>query len=252
MSCWEKTNYFCEYLRIKPHVTKKSSKLLPGKTMYLSNHRSWADFFVDGTLCGGASYIARMMVCLGVPGMAFTAWINNYIWLFHRKKNINRSWFTEFFRKNWDMRPLDGVVVYPEGHRYSGKGSLPLKTGVLEVAYNLNVPCQCVLSRNKEKILNEKELSFAYDVPIYTSIADPIYPKDYKTKEEWFKKIQEVWDATLADVEESTEFDECSLPLPGITPEMTHSYPPNNKRIIMFFACVAAILALIVGIVNIL
>lgn len=46
-------------------------------------------------------------------------------------------------------RPLDGVVVYPEGHRYSGKGSLPLKTGVLEVAYNLNVPCQCVLSRNK-------------------------------------------------------------------------------------------------------
>lgn len=104
----------------------------------------------------------------------------------------------------------------------------------------------------QEKILNEKELSFAYDVPIYTSIADPIYPKDYKTKEEWFKKIQEVWDATLADVEESTEFDECSLPLPGITPEMTHSYPPNNKRIIMFFACVAAILALIVGIVNIL
>lgn len=53
-------------------------------------------------------------------------------------------------------------------------------------------------------------------------------------------------------MEESTEFDECSLPLPGITPEMTHSYPPNNKRIIMFFACVAAILALIVGIVNIL
>ena len=59
--------------------------------------------FIGRTLCGGASYIARMMVCLGVPGMAFTAWINNYIWLFHRKKNINRSWFTEFFRKNWDM-----------------------------------------------------------------------------------------------------------------------------------------------------
>lgn len=54
-----------------------------------------------------------------------------------------------FAHASFDSRPLDGVVVYPEGHRYSGKGSLPLKTGVLEVAYNLNVPCQCVLSVNK-------------------------------------------------------------------------------------------------------
>ena len=102
-----------------------------------------------------------MMVAVAVPGMVFTAWINNYIWLFHRKKNISRSWFTEFFRKNWEMRfvlyyfalllyrPNDGVLVYPEGHRYTGKGSLPLKTGALESAYNLNVPCQIVLSLNK-------------------------------------------------------------------------------------------------------
>ena len=82
--------------------------------MFLINHRSWADFFVDGfvsvdsynsrTLCGGASYIARLMVCVAVPGMAFTAWINDYIWLFHRKRNINRNWFTSFFKANWDRR----------------------------------------------------------------------------------------------------------------------------------------------------
>ena len=46
-------------------------------------------------------------------------------------------------------RPLDGLIVYPEGHRYTGKGSLPLKKGVLEAAYNLKVPCQCVLTLNK-------------------------------------------------------------------------------------------------------
>ena len=46
-------------------------------------------------------------------------------------------------------RPKDGVLVYPEGHRYTGKGTLPLKTGALESAYNLNVPCQIVLSLNK-------------------------------------------------------------------------------------------------------
>lgn len=83
--------------------------------MFLSNHRSWADFFVDGysykqlyvivsSLCGGASYIARLMVGVAVPGMVFTAWINNYVWLFHRKKNISRQWFTEFFRESWTKR----------------------------------------------------------------------------------------------------------------------------------------------------
>ena len=124
MSCFEKTRYvqaffrpylqFCDVLRIKPHVTKNSKKLNSGKTMYFANHRSWADFFVDGlaheqfiiarTLCGGASYVARYMVCVGVPGMAFTAWIHNYIWLFRRRKNINRQWFTGFFRECWDLR----------------------------------------------------------------------------------------------------------------------------------------------------
>lgn len=64
--------------------------------------------------------------------------------------------------------------------------------------------------------------------------------------------MQEVWDETLADVEESQEFVDCSLPLPGITPEMTHAYTPNNKRVFMFFASVTAVLAFVIGIVRIL
>ena len=46
-------------------------------------------------------------------------------------------------------RPDNGVVVYPEGHRFKETGSLPLKTGVMEVAYNLKVPCQCVVANGK-------------------------------------------------------------------------------------------------------
>lgn len=199
-----------------------------------------------------------MMVSAAVPGMVFTAWINNYVWLFHRKKNISRTWFTEFFKKHWDMRyalfgtyynrPLDGVIVYPEGHRYTGKRSLPIKTGVLEVAYNLKVPVQLVLSLDKENILCEKTLSFNFDVPIYTSISEVLHPEEYATKEEWFDKIREVWEATLDDLEESkktNDFKECSLPLPGITPEMTHYYPVNNKRVILLFSVVVAIISLL-------
>lgn len=239
--------------------------------MFLANHRSWADFFVDGfvfihsrhpsrSLCGGASYVARLMVAVAVPGMVFTAWINNYVWLFHRKKNINRNWFTEFFKKSWDLRydqhpfsnrPLDGVIVYPEGHRYTGKRSLPIKTGALEVAYNLKVPTQLVLSLDKENILSEKDLTFNFDVPIYSSISEVLHPEDYETKEAWFDKIREVWEATLDDLEEARKnnaFKACSLPLPGIAPEETHYYPINNKRVAILFSVVVAIIALLVSI----
>ena len=89
---------------------------LPSVVVFHYIHRpQFTHFFVDGyffqfsflsyrTLCGGASYIARLMVAVAVPGMVFTAWINNYVWLFHRKKNISRQWFTEFFRENWEKR----------------------------------------------------------------------------------------------------------------------------------------------------
>lgn len=53
---------------------------------------------------GGASYLSRMMVILGVPGPAFVAWINNFVWFFHRKRGISRDWLTEFFREHWNKR----------------------------------------------------------------------------------------------------------------------------------------------------
>lgn len=123
------------------------------------------------------------------------------------------------------------------------------------MAYNLKVPCQLVLSLGKENILCERTLSFNFDVPIYTSISEVLHPEDYKTKEEWFDKIREVWEATLDDLEESTknnDFVECSLPLPGITPEMTHYYPVDNKRILFLFSCVIAIVAVLYAIIKLL
>ena len=96
-------------------------------------------------------------------------------------------------------------------------------------------------------MLNEKELSVNFDVPIYSSVSELIYPKDCKTKEEWFEKVRSTWDATLKDLEECKEFKECGFPLPGITKEMTNSYPPNNKRAIILFACVGALLAVFIG-----
>lgn len=61
-----------------------------------------------------------------------------------------------------------------------------------------------------------------------------------------------MWDKTLKELEECEEFEECSLPLPGITREMTHSYPPNNRRAIALFSVVIAIFSLIAALKRLL
>ena len=100
--------------------------------------------------------------------------------------------------------------------------------------------------------MNEKKLQFEFDVPIFTAISEPFSPEGFATKEEWFAKVQEMWDKTLKELEECKEFEECGLPLPGITPEMTHSYPPNNRRAIARFSVAFAIFALIAALRRVL
>ena len=104
----------------------------------------------------------------------------------------------------------------------------------------------------QEDVFSEKELSVNFDVSIYSSISELIYPSDCKTKEEWFEKVKATWNATLKDLEECEEFKACGFPLPGITKEMTHNYPPNNKRAIAVIGCAVAVVAVVVGIIRLL
>lgn len=55
------------YFKIIPRVSKKSETIEKGPIIYFCNHRSWADFFLDSALVGGASYLARYAVIVAVP-----------------------------------------------------------------------------------------------------------------------------------------------------------------------------------------
>lgn len=93
-------------------VVKQSKPVRPGKTMFFSNHRSWADFFMDGYLTGGSSYLSRYGVILGVPGPCLTGYLFNFVMFFHRKKGIDRNWFTEFIKRKWAVRYVWSIVFY--------------------------------------------------------------------------------------------------------------------------------------------
>ena len=72
--------------------------------MFFANHRSWADFFMDGMITGGSSDLSRYGVIAGVPGPCLDGYVFSFVWFFHRKRGIDRNWFTRFFEKKWEKR----------------------------------------------------------------------------------------------------------------------------------------------------
>lgn len=85
----------------------------------------------------------------------------------------------------------------------------------MEVAYNLNCPCQIVLTSGKEEIINAETLAFKENVYVHVCVSEVLIPRDYKTKEEWFQKVNEVWEATSQLLAEREGEIEIIAPLPG-------------------------------------
>lgn len=60
------------------------------------------------------------------------------------------------------------IFVYPEGTRRSGEDyPCDLKKGLIYYAYKENCPIQFIISKNKEKFLNEKKLTAEKNVNIF-------------------------------------------------------------------------------------
>ena len=112
-------------------------------------------------------------------------------------------------------RSDNGCIVYPEGHISKPSSHPVLRTGVMEVAYNLNCPCQIVLTKGKEEIINVESLAFQENAHLSVCVSEVLIPRDYKTKEEWFSKVQEVWERVAASFEDREGETEIIAPLPG-------------------------------------
>ena len=63
-------------------------------------------------MIGGSSYLSRIAVVFAFPTAILCGYLNQFVWLFKRKRGISREWFTEFFRKNWAVRYSFSLILY--------------------------------------------------------------------------------------------------------------------------------------------
>lgn len=97
-----------------------------------------------------------------------------------------------------------------------------------------------VICTNKELILNEKDMTVRKNVDVVVNVSEPIYPKNYKSKEEYFEAVQQLWDKTWKEAYDCKKPQPASYPLPGCN--IYHCQPPKER--IWIFRVFVIVLAL--------
>ncbi|EFJ51113.1 hypothetical protein VOLCADRAFT_120491 [Volvox carteri f. nagariensis] len=184
-----------------------------GRCLYLCNHRSWADFFIDTYLTEGrAALMSRWMVFFAFPVFCTSVLILRGIVLFKRGHIADKEtaslqpieeafnvWLDATLRKS----TVPGLLVYPEGHRSLKPRSLPLKRGMLHFAFSRHLAVQLIITRGKEEVIK---------------------PTDFDSFDAFFQEVQTTWDACWQlSYHQPTE----GVPRLSLKDAHEYDYPPS-------------------------
>ncbi|GLI65906.1 hypothetical protein VaNZ11_009553 [Volvox africanus] len=191
-----------------------------GRCLYLCNHRSWADFFIDTYLTEGrAALMSRWLVYFVFPVFCTSVIILRGIVLFKRGHIANKEAFNAWLDATLARSTVPGLLVYPEGHRSLKPTSLPLKRGMLHFAYNRKLPVQVIVTRGKEEVLSEKTLSARWGRTLVVTFSHVLKPSDYDSFDAFFDDIQHKWDACW-----KSSYDKPTAGVPELSMKDAHEY----------------------------
>ena len=181
------------------------------KIIYFADHRSWADFFIDQITTEYCSkFISKWIIAFVLP---FYTYISGHLLydmvFFFKRGGTSISDFERLVKKNQNNKSGNNILVYPEGTRRPGCNfASDLKKGLIYYSYKENCPIQFIISKNKEKILNEKECTVEKNVDIFVYYSDVYYPDTtkYKSMPEYYEYINSEWKNTFNHVY-STDYE---------------------------------------------
>lgn len=188
----------CKLYRISKHKVSHLKNII-----YFSNHRSFADFFIDNIVTEYCSkFISRMMVAYILP---LYTYINGYLLfdviIFFRRGKTSIDEFEKLIKHNQlNNKSGNDILVYPEGTRRPGLDyACDLKKGVIYYAYKESCPIQFIISKNKEKFLNEKKFTAEKNVNVFVHYSHVYYPDytKYKSMQEFYDFINAEWKTTF-------------------------------------------------------
>lgn len=157
--------------------------------IFLANHRTLFDGVIDNYITGGSGSLARMLTIAPNPFGSLFGYINNRIILFNRneiKRDLLQNKVKSFLQYN-------SLIVYPEGHRQLTDKSLPLKYGIIRMAYRLQTPVQIIMTTNKEKVFSLHTRNCHYGVACHITVDSVLYPSSCNDIDTWCHLVEERW-----------------------------------------------------------
>jgi 1-acyl-sn-glycerol-3-phosphate acyltransferase len=188
----------CKLYRISEHKISHSKNII-----YFSNHRSWADFFIDNIVTEYCTkFVSRIEVAYILPLYVYiTGYLLLDLIIFFKRGKISISEFEKLIKYNQlNNKSGNDILVYPEGTRRSGLDyACDLKKGLIYYAYKENCPIQFIISKNKENFLNEKRLIAEKNVNVFVHYSGVYYPDftKYRSMQEFYDFINAEWKATF-------------------------------------------------------
>ena len=191
----------CKLYRVSQDKVSHSKNII-----YFSNHRSWGDFFIDNIVTEYCTkFISRIEVAYVLP---LYVYINGYLLLdlmiFFKRGKTSISEFEKLIKNNQlNNKSGNDILVYPEGTRRSGLDyACELKKGLIYYAYKENCPIQFIISKNKEKFLNEKRFTAEKNVNVFVHYSRVYYPDftKYRSMQEYYDFINAEWKTTFDTV----------------------------------------------------
>ena len=188
----------CKLYRISQHKVSHSKNII-----YFSNHRSCADFYIDNIVTEYCSkFISRIGAAYILPLYVYiTGKLLLDVMILFKRGKTSISEFEKLIKHNQlNNKSGNDILVYPEGTRRSGLYyACDLKKGLIYYAYKENCPIQFIISKNKEKFLNEKKLTAEKNVNIFVHYSDVYYPDfiKYRSMQEFYDFINAEWKTTF-------------------------------------------------------
>jgi 1-acyl-sn-glycerol-3-phosphate acyltransferase len=190
------------------HKVSKREVIVDKNIMYLSNHLSWGDFFMDPYILNyNCKFISLTKIKLLLPLVALlTSQINMVIFIKNMKdkneivKNMNDI---EILRHSDTNR---NISFYPEGMRrpHRPNVSAVLKKGFIYHSFDHNLPLQIVHTTNKDYIIDDEKFECNKGIHAFTYYGQKIEPQKLKaryekkynkeyTKDDYYEDVYKQW-----------------------------------------------------------
>jgi hypothetical protein len=190
------------------YKVSKKDLIIDKNIMYMTNHASVGDFFIDPYITHYAiKFIALNKVRKLLPIMGILCYLTSSA-IFISSGNTKES-VIENFKKIEEMRTSDNIrniSLYPEGLRRAHRPviSAVLKKGFIYHSFEKKLPIQIIHTTNKDYVLDDANLVIHKDTKLFTYYGPKIDPQKLKekfekkhkreyTKEDYYTYIYKQW-----------------------------------------------------------